>query len=70
MIDIKLKPTARNLGFIIGLAVILIVVAPLLVIWSLNTLFPNLAIPYSIETWAAVLVLSNVSKSAISNKKD
>jgi len=39
--------------------IILIAVAalgPLLVIWSLNTLFV-LAIPFTIETWSAVIIL-------------
>jgi hypothetical protein len=39
--------------------IILVAVAalgPLLVIWSLNTLFV-LAIPFTIETWAAVIIL-------------
>jgi hypothetical protein len=39
--------------------IILVVVAalgPLLVIWSLNTLFA-LAIPFTIETWSAVIIL-------------
>jgi len=39
------------------LIVIVIVVGPLLGIWSLNTLFPVLAIPYTWETWAAFLLL-------------
>lgn len=30
-----------------------IVFGPLVGIWSLNTLFPVLAIPYTLETWAA-----------------
>ena len=39
--------------------IILVAVAalgPLLVIWSLNTLFA-LAIPFTIETWSAVIIL-------------
>lgn len=34
-----------------------IIVGPLLGIWSLNTLFPVLNIPYTWETWAAFLLL-------------
>lgn len=41
----------------IVLIVTVIVVGPLLGIWSLNTLFPVLAIPYTWETWAAFLLL-------------
>ena len=39
------------------LIVVVIVAGPLLGIWSLNTLFPVLAIPYTWETWAAFLLL-------------
>lgn len=35
----------------------LIIVGPLLILWSMNTLFPVLAIPYDIWTWLAVVVL-------------
>lgn len=31
---------------------------PLITIWVLNTLFPALLIPYTLETWAAALVLN------------
>jgi hypothetical protein len=41
---------------------LLIAIGPLLVIWSLNTLF-SLGIAYSISTWFAALVLSSVLKA-------
>ncbi len=41
----------------ISLLIVVIVIGPLLGIWSLNTLFPVLAIPYTWETWAAFLLL-------------
>ena len=41
----------------ITLFVIAIVIGPLLGIWSLNTLFPVLVIPYTWETWAAFALL-------------
>lgn len=49
---------------------LLIVFGPLAVIWSLNTLFPILAIPYNFYTWLAVVLLNLtwMSKSVI--KKD
>ena len=37
----------------ISLIVAVIIFGPLLGIWSLNTLFPVLKIPYTWETWAA-----------------
>lgn len=39
------------------LAVIVAIVFPLLVIWSLNTLFPVLNIAYNFYTWSAVVLL-------------
>jgi hypothetical protein len=47
----------------------LVIAGPLLVIWSLNTMFPMLAIPYSIETWAAALILGGVFKSNVKVSK-
>ncbi len=41
----------------IALIVTVIVLGPLLGIWSLNTLFPVLNIPYTWQTWAAFLLL-------------
>ena len=37
-----------------------IIFGPLVTIWSLNTLFPVLAIPYSIETWVAALIIGGI----------
>lgn len=38
----------------------LIVVGPLLTIWSLNTLFPVLNIDYTLSTWFAALLLGGL----------
>ena len=43
----------------------LVILGPILSIWSLNTLFPALAIPYTVETWFASLILSSVFASKI-----
>jgi uncharacterized BrkB/YihY/UPF0761 family membrane protein len=58
-----------TLLFIIFIA-LLIVFGPLAIIWSLNTLFPILAIPYNFYTWLAVVLLNLtwMNKSII--KKD
>lgn len=40
--------------------VALIIAGPLAVIWALNTLFPVLAIPYTVGTWLATVVLFTV----------
>ena len=42
---------------IISLIISAIVLGPVLVIWSLNTLFPVLAIPFTFYTWLATGIL-------------
>lgn len=37
-----------------------IIIGPIATIWSLNTVFPSLAIPMTLETWMAVFVLGAV----------
>lgn len=51
------------------LVIALIILGPLITIWALNTLFPALAIPYTIWTWLSVLVLGGVFKSNVTVKK-
>jgi len=41
----------------IALIVIVIVFGPIVGIWSLNTLFPVLQIPLTLETWCAFFLL-------------
>jgi hypothetical protein len=48
----------------------LIAAGPLLVIWSLNTLFPALEIAYSISTWFATLILGVALNPTVRIKKD
>ena len=43
-----------------GVILVLIVLAPLATIWSLNTLFPILNIPMGFDTWLASLILAGV----------
>jgi hypothetical protein len=45
---------------IVGVVLLLIVIMPYAAIWSLNTLFPALAIPFTFDTWCAAVVLSGV----------
>jgi hypothetical protein len=52
-----MKNTGTYLAFIIIVAILGIIFGPFLTIWSLNTLFPVLAIPYTLETWAAVILI-------------
>jgi hypothetical protein len=53
-------------------AVLLIIFGPLAIIWSLNTLFPILAIPFGFYQWLAVVVmnLTVFGKSVLTYKKD
>jgi hypothetical protein len=45
---------SRLIIFVI-VAIAIIVFSPIATIWSLNTLFSSLAIPYNIWTWLAVV---------------
>jgi hypothetical protein len=52
----------------LALIVIVLIVGPLASIWALNTLFPVLAIPYTIQTWAAMLLVGGIFRSSFSTK--
>jgi hypothetical protein len=45
---------------IIAFAVLVVIVGPIATIWALNTLFPALAIPTTLDTWMAAFLLSAV----------
>jgi hypothetical protein len=62
--------TKALLKLILGIVLftVAIVAGPLVGIWSLNTLFPVLAIPYTWETWLAFLLLFG-SASGLKYKK-
>ena len=51
------------------LIVIVLIVGPLASIWALNTLFPVLAIPYTLETWAAMALVGGVFQGLRISKK-
>jgi hypothetical protein len=55
MMNFKVTSTA---GMLIMLVIIIAVaiLGPFLTIWSINTLF-NMVIPFTLETWAAVILL-------------
>lgn len=57
------------ISFMIVLAVVLVLLGPFIVIWGLNVLFPVLAIPYTIETWLAVLAVRLVFQTNLTFKK-
>jgi hypothetical protein len=43
---------------VLTLAILAIIFVPLATIWSLNTLFPILSIPYTFYSWLAVVVMN------------
>lgn len=45
-------------ALLIVIAILAIIFGPLAILWSLNTLFPILAIPYNFYTWASVVILN------------
>jgi hypothetical protein len=47
----------------------LLAIGPFLVIWSANTLFPALAIPYGIDTWAATILLGAFLRANVTVKR-
>jgi hypothetical protein len=49
------------IGLVLAL-IFLVALGPFLGIWSLNTLFPSLAIQYSLETWFAMFLLLVIFK--------
>ena len=62
------KPTPFNLGMFLGLIIVVAILVPLMLLWSLNTLFPVLAIPYTLETWLAALIIPAAFKTNITTK--
>jgi hypothetical protein len=45
---------------LLAVAILVIVLGPIATIWSLNTLFPALAIPVTFDTWLSTLILGGV----------
>jgi len=50
----------NKMNLLLVLIVLLIILGPIVTIWSLNTLFPVLAIPYTFETWVAAVVIAGI----------
>jgi tryptophan-rich sensory protein len=48
----------------------LVVIGPIITIWSLNTLFPVLAIPYNVWTWLATVFLFAAVRANVTTKLD
>ena len=49
-----------KVSLLLVLLFVVVLLGPFLAIWSLNTLFPVLAIPYSIETWLATAIVVSI----------
>ena len=45
---------------VIAVILAIVVLAPIATIWSLNTLFPVLNIPLTLDTWMAAIILGGV----------
>jgi len=58
-----------KITFIVVFAVLLVVFAPLAVIWSVNTLFPAVDIKYTFDTWCAILLLGAFLRANVTVKK-
>jgi hypothetical protein len=54
---------------VIALIIFLLLIGPFIVIWSANTLFPALAIPYSLDTWAATILLGAFLRANVTVKR-
>jgi len=57
---------------ILGIALLVLVyliLVPIAVIWSMNTLFPVLNIPVNFDTWCAIVVFGGFIRSTIVTKK-
>ena len=53
----------------IAFLIFLVVIGPIITIWALNILFPSLAIPFTWETWLAVVIIGGVLKSRVTTNK-
>jgi len=49
--------------------VLAVIVGPLITLWSVNTLFPSLNIPYDFFTWLATVILGLFFRGNVSVKK-
>ena len=61
--------TMLKLVLAIVVVVALLAVGPWLVIWSLNTLFPVLAIEFTFWTWCAVVIIGTFFRANVSVKR-
>jgi len=55
-----MRKKMNKMNLLLVLMIVLIILGPIATIWSLNTLFPVLAIPYTFETWVAAVVVAGI----------
>lgn len=55
-----MRKKMNKMNLLLVLILIVVFLGPLVTIWSLNTLFPVLAIPYTVETWLATAVIAGI----------
>lgn len=55
--------------FLVVVVALLLFVMPLAFIWALNTLFPVLVIPYTVETWLASFLVQAAIRSSVKVNK-
>jgi len=58
-----------KLSLAIIVVIVLLALGPWLVIWSLNTLFPVLAIEFTFWTWCAVILLGAFFRANVDVKR-
>lgn len=61
----------RSTWTLIGILIVVVAVvigAPIALIWAINTLFPAVAIPYTLETWLAAFIIPAAFKSEVTFK--
>lgn len=63
-----MKTFITIISFVV-LILLVIIIGPLLTIWSFNTLFPSMNIPYNLYTWFAVIILGAFFRANVSIKK-
>jgi hypothetical protein len=55
---INFKTKSHTLMAVLAVAaIVFIFISPFFVLWAMNTLFPALAIPYTFETWCAIVLI-------------
>ena len=61
--------TVIKFALVIAVVVVIMAIGPWLVIWSLNTLFPVLAIEFTFWTWCAVVIIGTFFRANVSVKR-